>query len=160
MRVSTRSSDEPSTMFSGLRSSSLARLPFQLGLGRDISSPLPLSPNDDDDVAAQDKSNEIRIGPMTRARAKLLGQQVNSLLIESDILIDENFILPKSMHLCMIRFVDNTSVARGEGDLQQEEQALISSKCAREEREADALGDNEEITYDQERDEEHPEIHV
>jgi hypothetical protein len=129
----------------------------------DISSPLPLSPNDDDDVAAQDKSNEIRIGPMTRARAKLLGQQVNSLLIESDILIDENFILPKSMHLCMIRFVDNTSVARGEeGDFQQEEQALISniSKCAREEREAGALGDNEEITYDQERDEEHPEIHV
>src|SRR3954471_1298311 len=87
----------------------------------DISSPLPLSPNDDDDVVAQDKSNEIRIGPMTRARAKLLGQQVNSLLIESDILIDENFILPKSMHLCMIRFVDNTSVARGEeGDWQLE----------------------------------------
>ena len=88
---------------------------------------------------------------------------MNSLLIESDILIDENFILPKSMHLCMSGFVDNTSVARGEeGDLQHEEQALISniSKCAREERELGALGDNEEITYDQERDEEHPEIHV
>ena len=72
---------------------------------------------------------------------------MNSFLVETDILIDENFILPKSMHLCMIRFIDNTSVARGEGELQQEEQALISniSKCAREEREAGALGGNEEI---------------
>ena len=47
---------------------------------------------------------------MTRARAKLLEQQVNSLLIEYDVCVDENFILPKSMHLCMIRFVDNTSI--------------------------------------------------
>ena len=74
----------------------------------DIPSPLPFSSIDD--VAAQDKPNEVRIGPMTRARAKLLGQQVNSLLIESDVCVDENFILPKSMHLCMIRFVDNTNI--------------------------------------------------
>jgi hypothetical protein len=82
---------------------------------------------------------------MTKARAKLLGQQVNSLFTESDILIDEIFILPKSMHLCTIRFVDNTSIARGvEGKLQREEQALISniSKCTRE---GGALGGNDEI---------------
>ena len=47
---------------------------------------------------------------MTRARAKLLEQQVNSLLVENDVCVNENFILPKSMHLCMIRFIDNTSV--------------------------------------------------
>jgi hypothetical protein len=47
---------------------------------------------------------------MTRARAKLLEQQVNSLLIEYDVCFNENFILPKSMHLCMIRFIDNTSI--------------------------------------------------
>ena len=52
----------------------------------------------------------MRIGPITRARAKLLEQQVNSLLVENDICVNENFILPKSMHLCMIRFVDNTSI--------------------------------------------------
>jgi hypothetical protein len=41
---------------------------------------------DDLSVAPQDKSNdEIRIGPITRSHAKLLQQQVNSLLIESDI---------------------------------------------------------------------------
>ena len=50
---------------------------------------------------------------MTRSRTKLIEQQVNSLLVDCDNLIHENFILPKSMHLCMIRFVDNTS-ANGE----------------------------------------------
>ena len=50
---------------------------------------------------------------MTRSRTKLIEQQVNSLLVDYDNLIDENFILPKSMHLCMIRFVDNTNANGG-----------------------------------------------
>ena len=57
------------------------------------------------------KSNEVRIGPITRARAKLLKQQVNLFL--SDTLIDENFILPKSYYLCMIRYEEGASIARG-----------------------------------------------
>jgi hypothetical protein len=77
-----------------------------------IIAPLSPTPFDDEDVAAK-KSNEIRIGPITRARAKLLEQQVKSLLIEPDLLFSENFILSKSMNLCLIRFVDNMSVARG-----------------------------------------------
>ena len=60
-------------------------------------------------------SNEIRIGPITRAHAKLLEQQVNSLLTETDICFNENFILPKSLHLCMISFEDKKSMAPGEG---------------------------------------------
>jgi hypothetical protein len=65
---------------------------------------------------------------------------VNSLLYEFDILTDEKFIVPKIMYLCIIRFVDNTRVARGEGELQQEDQALIYniSKCAGEEMEIDS----------------------
>lgn len=51
---------------------------------------------------------------MTRSRTKLLEQQVNSILIEYDIYNNENFILPKSLHLCMIRVVDNTSTMEGE----------------------------------------------
>src|SRR4051812_18915183 len=43
--------------------------------------------------------NEIRIGPITRARAKLIEQQVNSLLIDSDVLFVEDFILPKSLYV-------------------------------------------------------------
>ena len=61
----------------------------------------PPTPNEVVDVAAKNKSNDIRIGLITRARAKLLEQQVNSLLNEPGILIDENFILPKSLHICI-----------------------------------------------------------
>ena len=80
----------------------------------DLYSPFP---SDDIDVAANNKSNEIRIGPMTRARAKLLNQQVNSILCEFSNLIDENFILPKSMYLCMIRFIGEEGVARQSEEL-------------------------------------------
>ncbi|KAK1663115.1 hypothetical protein QYE76_051274 [Lolium multiflorum] len=48
---------------------------------------------------------------MTRARAKLLKQQVNLFL--NDTLIDENFILPKSYYLCIIGYQEETSIARG-----------------------------------------------
>ena len=74
-----------------------------------LTTPLPPSLQDEDDADVKLKSNEVRIGPMTRARAKLLKQQVNLFL--NDTVIDENFILPKSMHLCMIRFVGETSMA-------------------------------------------------
>ena len=76
-----------------------------------IPSPLPSFSIDDD--ADQDKPNAVRLGPITRSRAKLLEQQVNSLLTEYDVCVNENFILPKSMHLCMIRFVDNTNIKGG-----------------------------------------------
>jgi hypothetical protein len=94
-----------------------------------ITTPLSPTPIEDEDVAAN-KSNEITIGPITKARAKL-SEQVNSLLIEPDVLFNENFILPKSMHLYMIKFVDNTSIARGGEELQQKEEDL-TIKCARE----------------------------
>lgn len=74
----------------------------------DIPNPLPSFPIDDD--AAQDKLNEVRIGPMTKARAKLLEQHVNSRLVENNVCFNENFKLAKSMHLCMRRFTDNTSI--------------------------------------------------
>jgi hypothetical protein len=45
----------------------------------------------------------------------------------------------------MIRFIDNTSIARGGEEQQHEEQGLIN-KCVREEMEAGALEDKEEIT--------------
>jgi hypothetical protein len=45
------------------------------------------------------------------------------------------------MHLYIIRFVDNMSVARGGDESQQEEQNLMI-KCAREERKAVAPGDH------------------
>ena len=57
---------------------------------------------------------------MTRSRTKLLEQQVNSLLLEYDVCDSENFILPKSMHLCMIRVIDNTNIHGGSHEEQTE----------------------------------------
>jgi hypothetical protein len=92
---------------------------------------LPLSLQDKDDVAVKLKSNEIRIEPITRARAKLLKEQVNSLL--NGILIGENFILPKSFYLCMIRYEDGASIARrGEEQLDMELDMKTSYRRARE----------------------------
>jgi hypothetical protein len=95
-------------------------------------------------------NDEIRIGPITRARAKLLEQQVNSLLADYDNFIHENFILPKSLHICMIRYEHEASIARGSEELQQEHPLLISniSKSAREEREVCAPGVTKEITQE------------
>ena len=49
------------------------------GGDEDIPSSSTNSPIDD--VAVQDKINEVRLGPMTRSRTKLFEQQVNSLLV-------------------------------------------------------------------------------
>ena len=94
---------------------------------------------------------------MTRARAKLLEQQVNSLLAQPDLCYDENFILPKSMHLCMIRFEQQLDMEAMELDMEvmelnkeldmEDKQLDMKNKlldvkntsgCAREEREASA----------------------
>jgi hypothetical protein len=87
---------------------------------------------------------------MTRARAKLLKQQVNLFL--NDTLIDENFILPKSYYLCIIRYEEETSIARGGEEqldvkmdvkLDKELDMKISHGRAREEREECARGEEE-----------------
>jgi hypothetical protein len=92
---------------------------------------------EDQDVVAKFKSTEVRIGPITRAHAKLLKQQVNSLM--NDTLTNEKFILPKSFYLCMIRYEDGASVARGEEEqLNMVLDVKTFHRCAREEREAGA----------------------
>ena len=95
-------------------------------------------------VAAKNKSNdEIRIGPITRARAKLLEQQVNSLLVENAIYFGENFILPKSLCLCVIRYIEDEGMARGSEEMQHMEHGvMIVEACAREEREEGARGED------------------
>jgi hypothetical protein len=82
------------------------------GDDEDIPTTQPSPPTIDNPVvAARDKSNdEIRIGSITRARAMLPEQQVNSLLIDSDVYYNENFILPKSLFICMIRFIGEEGV--------------------------------------------------
>ena len=66
--------------------------------------------------------------------------KVNPFLVEHVTLIRKNSILPKSLHVCMIRLKEKTSLANGDEELQQEECLLMSNinKCTREEREAGA----------------------
>ena len=58
-----------------------------------------------------------------------------------DVFDNENFIPPKSMHLCMIRVIANTSIDGGP-ERQQEVEHIVP-KGAREEREACARGKDE-----------------
>lgn len=110
------------------------------GSDEGIPSSLPSSPIDDiaDRVDVQDEPNDLRIGSITRARAKLLEQQVNSLLVEYNIFTNETFILPKSLHVCMIRFEAEASMARGGEEIREDycKLVFIIKKCAREERDA------------------------
>ena len=48
---------------------------------------------------------DIPIGPITRARAKKINQQVNSLLIKFGFNLHENWLLPNSIILIVLRFV-------------------------------------------------------
>jgi hypothetical protein len=98
----------------------------KISFDEDISTILPLI-SEDDDAKIHD-TNEIRIGPITRARAKLLNQQVNSFLVGSGILLNENFILPKSLHLCLIRFEEGYGVEGEEAKLQPEQEGATTGK--------------------------------
>jgi hypothetical protein len=51
----------------------LIKVPWVCDEDIPMTPPISPAPIDDEDVAAK-KSNEIRIGPITRARAKLLEQ--------------------------------------------------------------------------------------
>ena len=77
---------------------------------------------DDEDIPTDSSSlnlhdeqaKEIRLGPITRARAKLIEQQVNFLLTESDVVLNENYIPPNSLYVCMIRYYDEGKAQGGE----------------------------------------------
>ena len=47
---------------------------------------------------------QVNIGPITHSRAKKLQQEVNMLLCEIHFNINENYILPKSCTLVLLRF--------------------------------------------------------
>ncbi|KAK1680866.1 hypothetical protein QYE76_041714 [Lolium multiflorum] len=88
--------------------------PFEGGGGGDDgdipTTLLPPSLQDEDEAAVKLKSNEVRIGPITRARTKLLKQK--------------------------IRYEEGASVARGGEEQLDMELDKTTHGCAREEREA------------------------
>jgi hypothetical protein len=70
----------------------------------------------------------------------LLEQLVNSLLSEYNLFTNENFILPNSLHVCMIRFVAEASMTHGGEELHEENCKMVPiiSESTREERKAGA----------------------
>jgi hypothetical protein len=103
----------------------------------DIPTLVPSSPLNVDQTNAAKKvsTDDIRIGPITRARAKLLEQQVNLFLIERNVFINENFILPKSWCVCILRF-EKQGIVRGEELQHLETEEEFMQEAARDEREA------------------------
>src|SRR4051812_36992595 len=88
---------------------------FHACVDEDIPTTTTTSPTLHDEQA-----NQIRLGPITRARAKLLEQQVNLLLLESDDRLSENYILPKSLCVCMIMYQGEAKELGG-AEVQEEE---------------------------------------
>jgi hypothetical protein len=117
--------------------------PFEGGGEDDEGIPTSL-PSSIDDIAGcvdvQHKPDDLCTGPITRARAKLLEQQVNSLLTEYNLFANENFILPKSLHVCMIKFVAEASMICGGEELHEDNRKMVPiiSESTREERKAEA----------------------
>jgi hypothetical protein len=102
----------------------------------DIPRLVPSSPLNDDQtiVAKKSSTDDIRMGPITRA--KLPEQQVNLFLIEPNVFINENFILPKSWCVCILRFQEEGIVRGGEELKYLETEEEFMQEAAREEREA------------------------
>ena len=68
---------------------------------------------------------------------------MNSLLVENAIYFGENFILPKSLCLCVIRYIEDEGMARGSEEMQHMEHGvMIVEASAREEREEGARGED------------------
>ena len=68
---------------------------------------------------------------------------MNSLLVENAIYFGENFILPKSSCLCVIRYLEDEGMVRGSEEMQHMEHGvMIVEACAREEREEGARGED------------------
>ena len=88
--------------------------PFQGGEDdEDIPTMAPSLPHEQPVATKKMSKDEIRIGPTTRARAKLLEQQVNSLLVDNVNYSNESFILPNSLCVCVIRYIGKEGLAQG-----------------------------------------------
>ena len=60
---------------------------------------------------AMDTDTQAYEGPVTRSRAKLLQQEVHTFLSRLHLDIDENYILPKSCTLMLLRFTQEATMS-------------------------------------------------
>jgi len=102
--VSTTFNVADLTPYFGLEESESRMTPFQEGEDDEAIS-TKQDVNQAHDVEDVNQAREqVNIGPITRSRAKKLQQEVNALLCEIHFNINENYILPKSCTLLLLRF--------------------------------------------------------
>ena len=65
---------------------------------------LSSSPHDKSELSNEASTKKAYLGPMTRSRAKQIQQEVNVLLADHNTDMHENFILPKSRVLILLRY--------------------------------------------------------
>ena len=80
-------------------------------------SPNLSSPQDDHpQLQVEASTRKTYLGPMTRSRAKQIQQEVNALLTDSKLDMNENYILPKSCVLLLLRFLSTEMIQADEED--------------------------------------------
>jgi hypothetical protein len=57
-------------------------------------------------ISLASKPTKALTGPITHSRAKKIQQEVHTLLYEFQLNTNENFILPKSCKLILLRFIE------------------------------------------------------
>jgi hypothetical protein len=94
--------------FTGEHTSESRTTPFQ---GEEDDTTMPLNnmlqpPSQATSTQVQPTSSPAQVfdGPITRSRAKKLQQEVHVLLYEFQLITNENFMLPKSCMLILLRF--------------------------------------------------------
>ena len=89
----------------------------------------PTSPTSTPTMPSTTTPAQVFKGPITRSQAKELQQEVNALLCEAHLNINENYILPKSSTLLLLRFTKEDD-KNTQGDEYKEEPRSNSSSPA------------------------------
>jgi hypothetical protein len=101
----------------------------------DMTTPLsntlqPPSHTTSTQVQPTSSPTQVFDGPITHSRAKKLQQEVHTLLYEFQLNTNENFMLPKSCMLILLRFTkeERQNISRAN----QQEELCLSESSARE----------------------------
>ena len=84
-------------------------------------------------------------GPITRSRAKKLQQEVNALLCESHFNINENYILPKSCMLLLLRFTKKDDKNKQRVDYMEKDHSRTSPACQNHQKESVITFDSQKL---------------
>ena len=132
--VSTTFNVADLTPYFGMEESESRTTPFQEGEDDEaISNKQDINQAHDVEDINQARK-QVNIRPITRSRAKKLQQDVNALLCEIHFNINENYILPKSCMLLLLRFTKEDDKNTEEEDYREGPHSNPSSAAEQSER--------------------------